>query len=381
MKLHLGYLLGAAAICLAACAGFFSIYGLSQLFAGATLSVIVMASALEISKLIIASYLHNYWENISKIMKTYLTAGVIILAFITSAGIYGYLSNAYQITANQLELLDGKVNVFDVKIDNYKKTIEANTKIIDSKSKRLDQLIDIRGKQENRLDLTTNLKSNTSMIKSTTSEIDKLNSEIDDLNNKNTLINDSISSLNTKKIELNSNSSVAGEVGPLKYMAKITGMEMDKIVNIFILLLVIVFDPLAISLVIATNSVFELNRIKKDKPTDKESKNEPSIERVVENDESIDNLTNNTILMNEIDEVIDVKDESKKLKNEELKIEKVELTKVEDDSIPKVIETQPNIEKTNKIRYEDIREVKEMKMNDSRNFSRNIPRNNHIGRI
>ena len=83
MKLHLGHLLGFSAISLAGCAAFFSVFGLSQLFAGASLAVIIMASTLELSKLVIASYLHSYWNRISKAMKIYFTSGVIILVLIT----------------------------------------------------------------------------------------------------------------------------------------------------------------------------------------------------------------------------------------------------------------------------------------------------------
>lgn len=263
MKIHLGFFLGLSAFSLAACAAFFSIFGLSQLFAGAAISVIIMASILEVSKLIIATYLHSYWDTISKIMKIYLTSGVVILAFITSAGIYGYLSNAYQITANTLEVHDGKINIIQSKIDYFKKTLESNTKLVDSKTNRMDQLVLIRTKQDSRLDVSNN-RSNKNNLSNTGIEIEKLNKEIDELNVKNTSISDSIGKYTTLKIEISSNSKVSGEIGPLKYMSEVSGLPMNKIVNYFILLLVFVFDPLAISLVIATNSVFESKRKRKE---------------------------------------------------------------------------------------------------------------------
>ena len=89
-------LLGFSALFVAFNAAFFSVFGLSKLFAGATSSVIMMASSLELAKLVTAAYLYRYWDNINTIMKTYLLLGVITLILITSGGIFGFLSNAYQ---------------------------------------------------------------------------------------------------------------------------------------------------------------------------------------------------------------------------------------------------------------------------------------------
>ena len=89
-------LLGLTALYVAGNAAFFSVFGLSKLFAGATLSVIFMASSLELAKLVTAAYLYRYWPVINRFMKTYLLVGVITLILITSAGIFGFLSNAYQ---------------------------------------------------------------------------------------------------------------------------------------------------------------------------------------------------------------------------------------------------------------------------------------------
>ena len=89
-------LIGVSALLVAGSAAFFSVFGLSKLFAGAQLSVIIMAGSLEFSKLVAASFLYQYWYSASKLLKTYLSIGVVVLVLITSAGIFGYLSNAYQ---------------------------------------------------------------------------------------------------------------------------------------------------------------------------------------------------------------------------------------------------------------------------------------------
>ena len=90
------YLVGLAALLVAGSAAFYSVFGLSKLFSGAALAVVIMAGSLEFAKLVTASFLYRYWDEINKIMKTYLIVGVVTLVVITSAGIFGFLSNAYQ---------------------------------------------------------------------------------------------------------------------------------------------------------------------------------------------------------------------------------------------------------------------------------------------
>jgi hypothetical protein len=276
MKFHLGHLLGLSAIIVAGCAAFFSVYGLSQLFAGASLAVIIMASALELSKLVAASFLHRFWDNMSKVLRVYLTVGVMVLVTITSAGIYGFLSNAYQKTAFSLGVHEGEVGVVQGKINIFESKLTTNKELIDSKNERISQLSDLRAKQEVRLDSMINRRyfSNANAtrdeISKANSEIQKLTSEVDDLVVSNSAINDSIGKYQVAKLEMQANSDVAAEIGPLKYMAELTGKPMDVVVNFFILLLIFVFDPLAISLVVATSWVF-MNRNKKgeDNPMDK----------------------------------------------------------------------------------------------------------------
>lgn len=265
MKFHLGHLLGFSAIIVAGCAAFFSVYGLSQLFAGASLAVIVMASALEFSKLVAATFLHQYWNKVSKVLRIYLTVGVVVLVTITSAGIYGFLSNAYQKTAFTLEVHEGEVGIVQGKMDIFQNKLDNNKKLMDAKNQRILQLSELRTKQEVRLDSMINRRyfsnadATRSEITNANTEIQKLTAEVDGLVVANSAINDSIGTYQISKLEMQSNSEVAAEVGPLKYMAELLNKPMDVIVNYFILLLIFVFDPLAISLVIATSWVF-LNR-------------------------------------------------------------------------------------------------------------------------
>jgi len=247
------------ALSVAGCAGYFSVWGLSQLFAGASTAVIIMASILEIGKIVTTTALHQYWNKLAISLKTYLTISVVVLMLITSAGIYGFLSNAYQKTANKLEIHEGEVAMLDSKKQLLQKTIYSNEKIIDTKNKRLDQLSNLRNLQENRVDLSKSNRSKDKArndIQNANNDIKTLSLEIDDLTNKNAVLSDSIGNYDIKILQLKASSSIAGEVGPLKYISELTHIEMNKVVNFLILLLIFVFDPLAIALIITTNKAF-----------------------------------------------------------------------------------------------------------------------------
>ena len=101
MKKIFPYIVLVAALSLASSAAYYSVYGISKLFSAAAISVAIMAGTLEASKLIAATYLHRYWKKINFLFKLYLTSAVLILMIITSIGIYGFLTAAYQTTANE----------------------------------------------------------------------------------------------------------------------------------------------------------------------------------------------------------------------------------------------------------------------------------------
>lgn len=259
-NIHFGHLLLISALTVAGCAAFFSVFGLSQLFAGASIAVIIMASSLEFSKVVAASFLHKYWTSVPKSLRVYLTIGVIVLVTITSAGIYGFLSSAYQKTAANLEVHNGQVEILEGKAAQFQSKVDANKLLIESRTKRINQLNDLRNGQETRLEDRRSANATRRDISSSNTEIRDLNANIDVLNGENSKLLDSVAKYNMQKLETTSNSKVAGEVGPLKYLANLTGMPMDNVVNYFILLLVFVFDPLAIALVIGTTWVFEKKR-------------------------------------------------------------------------------------------------------------------------
>lgn len=260
MKFRFSYLMLFLSLAVAGCAAYFSIWGLSQLFAGASTAVIIMASVLELGKIVTTTALHTYWHKLAKTLKIYLTVSVGVLMIITSAGIYGFLSNAYQKTANQLEIHEGEINVLNVKKDGFQSSIDENKKLIDNLVSEKDATSNRVSKRTNGVDYTNNSQSRRADIAEAkgNDQLNKLKDEIAGLNAKNSILLDSVNKYNVKVLELKSNSKVAGEVGPLKYVSELTGVPMGNVVNYMILLLIFVFDPLAIALILATNRVFEL---------------------------------------------------------------------------------------------------------------------------
>ena len=266
MKIKFSNIIGFSAFLVAITGAFYSVYGLSQLFAGAGLAVMIMASSLEFAKVVSVSLLQKYWNRISKALRAYLIIGVCILVSITSAGIYGFLSNAYQKTANAYQISENQITILNNKKSVFDSGLAANQRIIQLKTKRLEQLSDLRNGQELRLNQSKNTSGTRNDINSSTNEIQSLNKDIDDLNKKNDVLLDSSNKYATNAIDAKSNSTATSEIGPLKYLANLTGYPMDKVVNWFILLLIFVFDPLAVALVIAFNKIKEFESEEKVQP-------------------------------------------------------------------------------------------------------------------
>lgn len=246
-------------LALAGSAAYYSVFGLSSLFAGARTEVIIMAAALEFSKLIIASYLHNHWKKAGW-MKWYLTLAVGVLMLITSAGIYGFLTSAYQKTADQLGVLDKQVQVIELKKERFQESLDGyssertqlNTSISELTKGLSNNVITYTDADGNQV--TTTSSATRRVL---TQQLDDMKSQRDIVSQKIESLTDSITSLELKVLDLESNNEVAAEVGPLRYMAEITNKPMGVIVNWFTLLIVFVFDPLAISMVIALNKLIE----------------------------------------------------------------------------------------------------------------------------
>ena len=125
MKKYFPYVVLISALSLAGCAAYYSVYGLSKLFSAQATAVIIMASILEAAKLITATYLHKFWKKVNVLLKTYLTIAVIILMMITSLGIYGFLTSAYQTTSDELTVLDKQTNVVEMKKSRFQEQLNS----------------------------------------------------------------------------------------------------------------------------------------------------------------------------------------------------------------------------------------------------------------
>lgn len=259
-KKLLPWLIAFCALGLGGTAAYYSIIGLSKLFAGVTTAVIIMASFLEISKLTLATYLHSYWIQLGKLSKLYYTTSVVILSFITSIGIYGMLSHGYQETATKSGTIDSKISLVETKRDNIREQLstytgekESITKAISDLRSGLANNVITYTNAEGQLITTTSSSTRRALEKQLDQAIlrqTKINSKVDELNEK-------LFEYETEIVEVSTNSELAGELGPLKYLSGLTGWGMDKIINILLLVIIFVFDPLAIALVIAANFAFE----------------------------------------------------------------------------------------------------------------------------
>jgi hypothetical protein len=262
------FLIGFSALLLALNAAYFSVTGLSMLFAGASLSVIIMAASLEFSKLVAASFLYYYWNKLNGFIRTYFTIAIIILVLITSLGIYGYLTSAYQTTSDELMVMDTQIESTELRKELFQSQLEL---VRDEQSSINQSIRDLSaglssGTSVQYIDQTTGqLITTTSSAARRTLEtqLNNATTQRDNLSQRAIALSDSISAIDLSILEIRSNTKVAGEIGPLRFISQITGLEMVSVVNILALLIVFVFDPLAITLVIAFNMGLKFNSEKK----------------------------------------------------------------------------------------------------------------------
>ena len=249
-----------SALSVSASAAFYSVSGLSKLFAGASFEVIIMAGSLEVAKLVIASLLYQYWNTINKFLRTYLSIATVVLVLITSMGIYGFLSAAYQdtyrklsIKENQISFLDQKKQFYENDVSRYDQQLERISGNISTLSGAKASSIQVRDTAS-----STGFRQtiSTTELRLSQKRIDVEENNRKAIQAKRVEVADSLQKYQLAILELRNNSDVAGELGPLQYLSGLTGTSMDKIINILLLVIIFVFDPLAISLVIAANFAF-----------------------------------------------------------------------------------------------------------------------------
>jgi len=334
----LPFIIAISALSVSASAAFYSVSGLSKLFAGASFEVIVMAGSLEVAKLVTASLLYQYWNKINKVLRIYLTAATIVLVLITSMGIYGFLSAAYQETYQKLSINENRIEFLDQKREFYQQDV----------TRYDDELARI----SNNISTLSNARATSIQVRDTTSSTGVRNTistaelrlaqnriEVEEQNRKDVqarreIAADSLQKYQLEILDLENDTEIAGELGPLQYLSGLTGTPMDKIINWLLLVIIFVFDPLAISLVVAANFAFAQAFPKKDEeiPLPNVFEDEefedwdeeeilPSVEEIEKEIDETDYLTSTKANEERLDKSIKEL-ESKIINNDKLIIEK-----------------------------------------------------------
>lgn len=280
----LPWILLICALGLSTTAAYYSVLGLSIVFNAVALPVIIMGSFLESSKLVIATYLHNQWKNTYTFLKLYLTGALIVLSLITSIGIYGLLSKGFTENIANLNINQSIIENIEVKKDRFLITKQEKqtekltlTKDISELRKQLSSgtRIEYKDKETGEIISTTSSaarKTFETQLELSIQSRDTISKQID-------VLNDSITKLELEILNLESTEELNGELGVIKYMSEITGKPLKTVANWLILILIFVFDPLAIALVIATNQAFKNAKPKKNMYG--EIKQEPKIQPTI----------------------------------------------------------------------------------------------------
>lgn len=265
-------LLGLSALFLAGCGAFFSVTGIGLLFSGSFWSTIVMASSLEFGKIMATSFLYRYWQKINNIIKTYLICAVIVLMGITSLGVFGYLSQAFYSTKSNIDAIESQLTLLENKKESFKSQLNSN-------NDRIKTLIDTRKSQENNLTKALDQSTTTTVTRSgglfggdkqetvidkksvelknqtlntMQGNISNLEANIEKLNSNNSNLNQEINNIDNQIITLKKQ-IIASDIGTYKFIAEAFNVEIETVVKWFILIIVAVFDPLAVALLLAYN--------------------------------------------------------------------------------------------------------------------------------
>ena len=256
----LPFIIAISALSVSASAAFYSVSGLSKLFAGATFEVIIMAGSLEVAKLVTASLLYQYWDTINKTLRAYLSIATVILVLITSMGIYGFLSAAYQETYQKLSINENRIEFLDQKREFYQQDVTRYDSELERISNNISTLSNAKatGIQVRDTTSTTGFRNtiSTTELRLAQGRIEVEEQNRNDVQARREIAADSLQKYQLEILNLENNTEIAGELGPLQYLSGLTGTPMDRIINWLLLVIIFVFDPLAISLVVAANFAF-----------------------------------------------------------------------------------------------------------------------------
>lgn len=258
-------LLGITALVIALVAAFFSVYGVATLFAGAFTLTAIMASALEVGKLVSVTFLYRYWSKTKKFLKIYLSIATLVLMMVTSLGIFGFLSSAYQKSAiefkvnqDKIAMIEGQKPYLSDKITQSKERIKTLNNVRVQQEARMNEALtnsfltrnplQLRQLQDQTVDMIKsaddNIKTEQDRIQSTTEDIQKIDQQVNDMK---------FASAGKKDIRT------------FQFVADQFGTSLDNVARWFIFTLIFVFDPLAVALILAYNVVVYKNETVEEK--------------------------------------------------------------------------------------------------------------------
>ena len=330
-------LIAFSALLVAGTAAFFSVRGVGLLFAGATIEAQIMAGSLEFGKLIATSFLYRYWLQIPKLLKIYLCSSVVILMGITSLGIYGFLSSAYQKSASEYGIYSQQIEI----LQNQKALIVSQ---IDQAKQRTQSLIDTRKAQEDRLtDITSKVGSTVSanslrqLQDQSQRQITDASKEIELSNQNIKLLTDKQSDFDTKIIELKTQGGHSKDIQTFQFVADALGVTLNTVVKWFIFVIIIVFDPFSVCMILAYN-VAAYGKVNRD---DTETVSQNIVERTVEKivEVPVEKIVEKTIEIEKpVDKIVEV---------EKIVEVPVEIPTINEIPVDRIIEKQIQTEQSN----------------------------------
>lgn len=248
-------LVAVAALMLAGVGAWFSVYGLTKIFPAGWLTFILFGT-LEFAKIVVVSFVYRFWKITKKFQKFYLIFATVVLMSITSMGIYGFLTNAFQKTSSAEKISRSEVEVYELKKNRFN---ENRTYYMTEKEEIDNSISDLRqGLVNNKIQYTDSLgnvltTTSVNTRKVLQAQLDDAIKRRDDISQKLESVTDSLAYYDKKIFDLESANETSTELGPLRYLGELTGLPMNKVVNWLTLLIIIVFDPLAIMLIIVLN--------------------------------------------------------------------------------------------------------------------------------
>ncbi len=304
---------------IAGCAAYFSVYGIGMLFSGATIAAMIMASSLELGKLVTTSWLFRYWNKANLLMKSYMIFAVFALMFITSLGVFGFLTSAFQKSSLETDVSNSKIVAFETqKVEELRK--------IESTKTSISNLFKLRSSQESRLSETlTNVVIARNPIQfqnlqnQINDQIEGLNKQLETENEKLKVSGDKITKLDDSIFKLKLENSQKKDITTFKFVADEFNTTIQKVAKWFILILIVVFDPLAIILLLAYNISTNRTYEESDKDYEIYKKEVEKVEKV----EKTSPPESTSVENNVVEKVVEVEKPIEKIAEVEKPIEKI----------------------------------------------------------